>query len=89
MAIFAAIQKNTDAEKVQELLPNHLAYLQQLIADGKIKATGPFVDGSGGMILYLADSLEEAQQLAGNDPFIKEGVSEVEIREWVDMTESL
>lgn len=82
MAYFAAILHMLNAEKNQEYRPRHLAYLDILDKQGKIYAKGPFIDGSGGMVVYISDSLEEAKQLAEKDPYVTEGVRRVELHEW-------
>jgi uncharacterized protein YciI len=66
----------------QKYRPQHLEYLEALSEQGKIFAKGPFVDGSGGLVVYKADSLEEARQLAQKDPYVTEGVRRLELHEW-------
>ncbi len=64
----------------------HLEYLKQL--GDKMKLAGPFMneDGTeprGSLVVVEADSLEQAQEIARNDPYAKAGVFEkVEIRPW-------
>ncbi|UHA76114.1 YciI family protein [Paenibacillus sp. 481] len=82
MAHFAAILHMHDVEKSQTFRPNHLSYLEELGKQGKIFAKGPFGDGSGGMVVYIADTLEEAQQLAQQDPYVVEGARKLDLREW-------
>lgn len=82
MPYYAAILHMLDAEKNQEVLPRHIAYLDQLDQKGKIFGRGPFADGSGGMVVYIADTWEEALQMAQKDPHVLEGVRRLEIKEW-------
>jgi uncharacterized protein YciI len=82
MAYFAAILHMLNPEKNQEYRPQHLAYLDSLAKEGKIFAKGPFTDGSGGMVIYIADSLEEAKQMAEKDPYVTYGVRRLELHEW-------
>lgn len=82
MPYYAAILDMKDLSKNQTFRPHHLEYLDQLKAQGKVYLKGPFKDGSGGMVIYVADSLEEAQQLAQNDPYVVEGVRSLDLREW-------
>jgi uncharacterized protein YciI len=70
-----------DEAKNQKHRPKHLAYLEDLEKRSKIFLKARFVDGSGGMIIYKADSLEEAEVLAMNDPFVIEGARSCEIHE--------
>ncbi|ATO50336.1 MULTISPECIES: YciI family protein [Brevibacillus] len=82
MAHFAAILHMKNPEKNQEFRPHHLEFLEKLKAEGKIFAKGPFADGSGGMVIYIADSLEEATQIAESDPYVVEGVRRLELHQW-------
>lgn len=82
MAHFAAILHMLDESKNQTYRPDHLAYLDELNKQGKIFAKGAFADGSGGMVVYIADSLEEAQKLAEQDPYVTKGVRRLDLREW-------
>ena len=82
MAYFAAILHMERPELNQTFRPQHLAYLENLRKQGKIFAMGPFADGAGGMVIYIADSLEEAREMAENDPYVVEGVRRLELHEW-------
>ncbi len=82
MAYYAAILHMLDPEKNQRFRPQHLSYLEELERQGKVFLKGPFLDGSGGMVIYVADSFEEAKELASNDPYIIEGVRKLDLREW-------
>jgi hypothetical protein len=82
MAYYAAILEMQDASRNMTLRPQHLEYLKQRYDEGKLYACGPFTDGSGGMVIYIADSPEEAQQIAENDPYVIEGVRRLTLREW-------
>jgi len=71
-----------DEEKSRVYRPEHLAYLEAQRAKGRIFANGKFVDGWGGMVIYRAESMEEAQQWAEEDPFVVQGARSFEIHEW-------
>ena len=58
---------NETPDQVGATAPAHAAYWQQLGL--RNYAGGPFADRSGGLITFDADSAEEADQLAANDPF--------------------
>ncbi len=79
--------KSPDA--LREMLPSHLAYQADLEAAGKLAFAGPVSDESGenlfgeGMIIYRADSLEEARALAEADPMHKSGTRSFEMRRWL------
>jgi uncharacterized protein len=82
MAYFAAILHMEKPELNQEYRQAHLDYLQALVEQDKVHLKGPFLDGAGGLVVYKADSLEEAQTLAEEDPYVKEGVRRLELHEW-------
>jgi uncharacterized protein YciI len=82
MPYYAAILHMLDPEKNKQVLPRHIEYLERLDQQGKIFGRGPFSDGSGGMVVYIADTLEEAQFMAENDPHVVEQVRRLELKEW-------
>ena len=82
MAYFVAILETIDKEKDAEILEVHKAYLQKYIDEGKIFAKGPFTDHTGGLIIYKADTYEEAYELAKNDPVILENTRKMTFKEW-------
>ncbi|MBH0162871.1 YciI family protein [Fictibacillus sp. 26RED30] len=82
MAYFAAILHMEKPELNQEFRQAHLDYLAELVTQDKVHLKGPFLDGAGGMVVYKAESLDEAKQLAEEDPYVKEGVRRLELHEW-------
>ncbi|MEX0346541.1 MAG: YciI family protein [Rhizobiaceae bacterium] len=76
-------------EKMQDILPRHLAYQMEMEAAGKLFLAGPLSDPSGnemsggGMIIYRASSIEEARQLAEADPMHSEGGRTFKVRAWL------
>lgn len=82
MAYYAAILYMIDAEKNKEVRPRHIEYLDDLDEKGKIFARGPFVDESGGLVVYIADTFEEALSLAEKDPHVVEKSRRLELKEW-------
>jgi uncharacterized protein YciI len=82
MPYYAAILHMLDPDKNKQVLPRHIEYLERLDKQGKIFGRGPFSDGSGGMVVYIADTLEEAQFMAENDPHVVEQVRRLELKEW-------
>jgi uncharacterized protein YciI len=72
-----------DEKKIQDVRPLHREYAQKLRAEGKIVIAGPFRDGAGALIIYEANSQDEAESLASNDPFFKCGAwASHEIHPW-------
>lgn len=76
-------------EELRAVLPDHLAYQAQQEAAGKLAFAGPVSDASGenmlgeGMIVYRAESMEEARQLADEDPMHKTGTREYSLCRWL------
>lgn len=63
-----------DISKIGEIRPAHRQYLNQLLASGNLVAAGPITDDSGALIIYEAESAEQAQSFIENDPFHKSGI---------------
>lgn len=82
MKHFAVFLPMKDEEKSQEYRTEHLDFLDQKRREGKIFANGRFADGGGGLVIYRAGSLEEAEQIAKQDPYIIEGARGFNIHEW-------
>ncbi|WP_257351940.1 YciI family protein [Pseudalkalibacillus decolorationis] len=82
MAYFAAILHMNKKELNQTYRQDHLDYIEKLNQEEKIFAKGPFLDGTGGMVIYKADSFEEAKQLAEADPYVQKQVRKLELHEW-------
>jgi hypothetical protein len=70
-------------DKIKEVRPVHRQYLSALRERGKLWASGPFVDDSGALIIYQAESEEEARQLIEGDPFFAAGVfQDIQLKPW-------
>jgi uncharacterized protein YciI len=74
MKYAAIIEYSQDREKVQSVRPAHRAYLAGLKAQGRLAAAGPFTDDSGALIVYEANSPEEAESFLRGDPFHANGI---------------
>ena len=72
-------------EELDAIQERHVAYQEQLRANGKIVAAGPFSDQPDenwrGMTMYLT-SLEEARALAAADPAVVAGRLAVDVFQW-------
>jgi len=70
-------------------VPDHLAYQEKLEAEGVLFAAGPLGDETGtdysgeGLMIYRADSIEQAKKIAENDPMYLAGKKTFEIRPWL------
>ena len=68
-------------EDAQVYLHEHMDYLKK-VAKERYFLAGGFTNTSGGMLLFEAESLEEAQKVANGDPLIKKGLFRCDIFEW-------
>ena len=64
----------------EQALGNHGRYLQEQMIKGALQLAGPFLDDSGGLILYKARDEAEARSIAEHDPGVVGGILAVE---WV------
>ena len=83
MKFAAVIDYIQDKAKIAEIRPAHRQYLTGLKARGKLAVCGPFTDDSGGLIIYEADTRDEAEQLIHLDPFNQNGIFvRYQLRPW-------
>ncbi|MUK90194.1 hypothetical protein GMD78_17620 [Ornithinibacillus sp. L9] len=82
MKYFAVFLPMKDEEKSKTYRQDHLDYLAKKAEEGAVFAKGRFTDGAGGLIIYMADSMEKAEELAKNDPYVVQGARGYEIHEW-------
>jgi uncharacterized protein YciI len=66
----------------EEVIRAHVAHLKQLEQNGQLVLCGPFADYEGGMIVFRAESYEQAKAIAESDPFVTSGVEKYELRTW-------
>ncbi len=88
--LYVVISTPCGAEQaVKENLAAHLAYQGEQEAAGKLAFAGPLSDESGevmngtGMIVYRADSLEQARKIAEGDPMHAAGARSFTLRRWL------
>jgi uncharacterized protein YciI len=74
MKFAAIIEYTQEKEKIQSIRPTHRQYLASLIQDRQLAISGPFTDDSGALIVYEANSAEEAEKLLRADPFCQNGI---------------
>ncbi|MDB9313377.1 hypothetical protein PN462_09725 [Spirulina sp. CS-785/01] len=83
MPWFVKIEKGiVDKATFDQYVPYHVAYVRQLIEQGHQAKTGYWGDYGGGMLLFLADSLEQAKDIVAQDPLIKNNCVTYELHEW-------
>jgi uncharacterized protein YciI len=74
MKFAASIEYTPDKAKIEQVRPLHRKYLTGLLQQGKLAAAGPFMDDSGALIVYEAETAEQAEALLKADPFRAGGV---------------
>jgi uncharacterized protein len=74
-------QDSATAAKLQE---GHLANINRLYNEGKIKVAGPFGDNGAwrGIFIFDAETKEEVEQLLNTDPAIAAGRLSYELHPW-------
>ena len=82
MKYFAAFLKMKDLEKNVTYRPQHLDYLLQKRNEGRIFASGRFTGNDGGLVIYTAETFDEAKKIAEADPFVVSGARILELYEW-------
>jgi uncharacterized protein YciI len=79
---YAAFLPMLSLEKSQALRSFHLEHLAKCRQEGRIFAAGRFADGAGGLVIYQAETLDDATRLAKSDPYVANGARGLEIHEW-------
>ena len=74
MKFAAIIEYLQDKAKIAEVRPVHRQYLARLKERKQLVASGPFTDDSGALIIYEAESKEEAEKILKGDPFHASGI---------------
>ena len=83
MAWFVKIEEGkVDKSIFDQYVPAHKAYVQALIAKGHKAKSGYWAQMGGGMLLFEAASMEEAQAIIAQDPLIKNNCVNYQLREW-------
>jgi uncharacterized protein YciI len=83
MPWFVKIEKGiVDKHIFDRHVPAHIAFVRDLIAKGHKAKTGYWGEFGGGMLLFEADSLEEAKEIVAQDPLIQNGCVKFELHEW-------
>lgn len=72
-----------DMQKVDELLAEHIEFLNEQYESGNFLASGRKVPRTGGIILCRMDSKEDLEKIIAKDPFHAHGVANFEVIEFV------
>jgi uncharacterized protein YciI len=79
---FVALKYRYPLERMQQSVDRHRAYLRELLAQGKMIASGPFVPREGGALLLRVEDEAEIQPILDKDPFQMERLVETTIYKW-------
>ncbi|HBB33757.1 MAG TPA: hypothetical protein DDZ80_19295 [Cyanobacteria bacterium UBA8803] len=83
MPWFVKIEEGiVDKATFDQYVPAHKAYVQDLIAKGHRAKTGYWAELGGGMLLFEANSLAEAQMIVEQDPLIQNNCVNYKLHEW-------
>jgi uncharacterized protein YciI len=69
--------------RVDAVLSEHVAWLDERYGDGTFLASGRKVPRDGGVIIAVAPDRATVEALTAEDPFVKAGVAEYRIVEFV------
>jgi uncharacterized protein YciI len=80
----AGPKRDQPPEEADRIQMEHLRYLFQLRAQGKIVINGPIIDDSGlsGMAIFNTTDNEEVKRLSDGDPAVKAGRVVYEVYHW-------
>jgi uncharacterized protein len=87
MTLFVMLRRTLDQTILRANIGAHLRWMVDAEKRGQIFLSGPVAPREGmtkldGLTLIRAANLDEAEELAATDPFVKLGAIEYEIREW-------
>ena len=84
MAFYAVLTTYDDREIRDRVRPSHREFLQRQLERGALVSGGPFVDDSGALVVYEAESPEALQAILDQDPYSQNPgcLGSVTIREW-------
>jgi uncharacterized protein YciI len=69
-------------DRIRVIAPEHAAYWRGLELDRYVG--GPFVDRSGGLVIFDGHSPEQAELLVARDPFVQESLLQDHwVKEWM------
>jgi uncharacterized protein len=85
--LFVAISRvAAPASAVEPFVAEHLAYMNSLEAEGRLWASGPFIEEGvlvgDGLTILSTNTIEEARLAMEDEPLIKRGLRSFELRKW-------
>ncbi|TAE58206.1 MAG: hypothetical protein EAZ87_14425 [Nostocales cyanobacterium] len=71
-----------DKPTFDQYVPAHKDYIKELIKKGHKAKTGYWGEKGGGMMLFEASSMDEAQAIVAADPLVVNGCVSYHLHEW-------
>ena len=66
----------------QSIMVDDFYNLKRMLRDGSLLLAGPCTDEAFGIVIFTAESIKEAQKIAGDDPAVKAGLMTAECHEF-------
>lgn len=83
MPWFVKIEEGTvDKATFDQYVPAHKEFVRTLIAKGHQAKSGYWACRGGGMMLFEAASMDEAQAIVAQDPLVVNGCVDYKLYEW-------
>ncbi len=87
LKLFVMLRRTENPAKIPELLAAHLHWMIERERSGVVFLSGPVAPRKGavaldGMTLLRTDTIEQAEEIAQQDPFVLNGAVSFEMREW-------
>lgn len=83
MPWFVKIERGiVDKPTFDQFVPAHVAYVKSLVEQGYQARSGYWGERGGGMLLFQAATLAEAEAIVANDPLVKNHCVQYELHEW-------
>jgi uncharacterized protein YciI len=83
MPWFVKIERGrVDKVTFDQHVPAHVAYVKDLIRRGHEAKTGYWAEYGGGMLIFRAESMDEAKAIVAADPLIEHRCVDYELHEW-------
>jgi uncharacterized protein YciI len=79
---FVALKYRYPLERMLQTVDRHRAYLRDLLVQGKMIASGPFVPREGGALLLRVEDEAEIERILEKDPFQIERLVDTTIYKW-------
>jgi hypothetical protein len=85
--LFVAINRvAAPGSAIEPFVAEHLAYMNALEAEGRLWASGPFLEEGvlvgDGLTILSTSTIDEARQAMEEEPLIKRGLRTFELRRW-------